>query len=396
MGRAVRLAARAAKQQAREAEAAETTADPEAAPAPEPAAPEGDLDEPLGIPTHGAAPAPGIWMREVGFGLEAGDRLDPALAPRYADGLRLAAALNRLAANPLAGEPGPRYRVTTAKVGADTPDGLIDLLMDSGHDVAIADARYFANFGDLLYQSRDVLTPFWVDTRIAVPGADRSLLVPVSHSQHELRVRGPAVNADLSFFFGIDGKAEFRPITTRDQRWTLGTTARTYRGADALEVVRFAGAIIRAYATIQRRHPDLPFGGYYALGVCNDVNAMIEQHMQGETTLFPLTHDPRYFAGDGEVEQLARALPVDGRGARPDPRRILGSLPVADIAALPLPALRSDLEQVRIAWERGELVFVDAWGILEWLAVAVGAFLTLLIAAAVFGIRRWRRQAAAR
>jgi hypothetical protein len=130
--------------------------------------------------------------------------------------------------------------------------------------------------------------------------------------------------------------------------------------------------------------------------VCNDVNAMIEQHMQGETTLFPLTHDPRYFAGDGEVEQLARVLPVDGRGARPDPRRILGSLPVADIAALPLPALRSDLEQVRGAWERGELVFVDAWGILEWLAVSAAAFLALLVTAAVFGIRRWRRRAAAR
>jgi hypothetical protein len=87
---------------------------------------------------------------------------------------------------------------------------------------------------------------------------------------------------------------------------------------------------------------------------------------------------------------------VDGRGARPDPRRILGSLPVADIAALPLPALRSDLEQVRGAWERGELVFVDAWGILEWLAVSAAAFLALLVTAAVFGIRRWRRRAAAR
>ena len=43
--------------------------------------------------------------------------------------------------------------------------------------------------------------------------------------------------------------------------------------------------------------PYLPFGGYYALGVCNDVNAMIELHMQGETSLFPLTHDPELFLG---------------------------------------------------------------------------------------------------
>jgi hypothetical protein len=397
MGRAVRLAARAAKRNAQNAdaeepaEAAEETLPPEA-----PTAPAGDVEEPLGIPTHGAAPAPGTWMREVGFGLEAGDRVDPERAPLYADGLRLAAVLNRLAVNPGTGETGARYRVTTEEGRADTPEGLIAWLGDTGHDVAVADARYFANFGDLIYRDRDVLTPFWVDTGIAVPGANRPLLVPVSHSQHELRVRGPAVNADLSFYFGIDGKAEFRPIATRDQSWTLGTTARSYRGADAREVVRFAGAIIREYQTIQRNHPDLPFGGYYALGVCNDVNAMIEQHMQGETTLFPLTHDPRYFTGDGEVARVARALPVDGRGAPPDPRRILGSLPVTRLAALPLPSLRGDLEMVRAAWERGELEFTDSWGLLTRLAVAAGAIVVLFASASIFAIRRWRRRATAR
>ena len=46
--------------------------------------------------------------------------------------------------------------------------------------------------------------------------------------------------------------------------------------------------------------------------------------------------------------------------------------------------------------EGGELEFVDAWGILEWLAVSVAAFLALLVTAAVFAIRHWRRRAAAR
>ncbi len=107
MGRAVRLASQAAESNAEDAEAEESTATPAEAPPP---VPEGDLEEILGIPTHGAAPAPGIWMRAVGFGLEAGDRLDPALAPLYADGERLSSVLNRLAANPAAGEPGFRYR----------------------------------------------------------------------------------------------------------------------------------------------------------------------------------------------------------------------------------------------------------------------------------------------
>jgi hypothetical protein len=330
-------------------------------------------------------------MKEIGFGLEAGDQIDPELAPRYADSQRLASVLNRLAHNPAEDEPGPRYGVTTAQGRVDTPEGLIALLADSGHEVLVTDARYFANFGDLLYQGRDVLTPFWMDTRIAVPGTERALLVPASHSQHELHLRGPAVNADLSFFFGIDGKAAFRPIVTRDQGWVLGTIARTYLGADALEVVRIIGAIVKTYAAVQRGHPELPFGGYYALGVCNDVNAMIELHMQGETTLFPLTHDPRHFSGDGEVARLARALPVDGRGARTDPGRILGSLPVSDISELPLPALRTDLMRVSAAWERGEVEWIDAWGILTWLAIGAGTASALLAVTAIALIRRWRR-----
>ena len=44
-------------------------------------------------------------------------------------------------------------------------------------------------------------------------------------------------------------------------------------------MTRIAGSIVRTYSAIKQRHPELPFGGYYALGVCNDVNAMIELKM---------------------------------------------------------------------------------------------------------------------
>jgi hypothetical protein len=121
---------------------------------------------------------------------------------------------------------------------------------------------------------------------------------------------------------------------------------------------------------------------------------MIEQHMQGETTLFPLTHDPRYFGGDGEVARIVRMLPVDGRGDRPDPQRIFGSLPVANLAALPLPALRSDLTQVRAAWDRGELEFIDSWGLLEIAAAAVAGILTLCVIAVAWVIHRRRSRVA--
>ena len=189
-----------------------------------------------GIPAAGEPPAPDAYLRSLGFGLENGDRIDPVLAVRYADGLRLSEVLNRLSMN--SPDSGARYRIVLGGRPVDTPSALMEALTTSGHDLEVRDSRYFANFGDLIYHGRDVLTPFWIDTGLQVPGTDRSLLVPVSHSQHEFIVRGPVVNADLSFYFGIDGEAVFRPSVTRDQAWVMGKVAHRYRGAEALEVTR--------------------------------------------------------------------------------------------------------------------------------------------------------------
>ena len=100
---------------------------------------------------------------------------------------------------------------------ATTPQELVQALMATGHSVVIADGRYFANFGHFHYKGQDVMMPFFVNSQIAIPGTDCSLLVPVSHAEYEWTVRGPKVNADVSFYFGIDGKAEFRTMDTLDQ-----------------------------------------------------------------------------------------------------------------------------------------------------------------------------------
>ncbi len=116
--------------------------------------------------------------------------------------------------------------------------------------------------------------------------------------------------------------------------------------------------------------------------------------MQGETSLFPLTHNPDLFAGRGEVGELARKLPGDGRGsAKPDVRRILGSLPVDDLSQLPLPGVRRDLDLVRAAWVRGESEFVESWSLFQRVAA-----IALVFAVAMFwaGYRRWRRLRAGR
>src|SRR4051794_1679196 len=319
MGRAVRLAAAAMNHSADKAN-------------PQPEVVEGTdraaIEEELGIPAAGEPPAPDAYLRSLGFGLEVGDRIDPELAGRYADSLRLAEVLNCLSLNSPDGKKP--YRIVVGGQPVDTPSALMNALTRAGHDLEVRDSRYFANFGDLIYHGRDVLTPFWIDTGITVPGTDRPLLVPVSHSQHEFVIRGPMANADLSFYFGIDGEAGFRPSVTWDQAWVMGKVAHRYRGAEALEVIRLAGGIVRTYGAIKQRHPDLPFGGYYALGVCNDVNAMIELKMRGETSLFPLTLDPQFFRGSGEVDRLALRLPLDSGSVER-----LGVRP-------PWPALRRD------------------------------------------------------
>ena len=71
MGRAVRLAAATMDHSGNKA-----TPQPEVAEGVTGAA----IEEELGIPAAGDSPAPDAYLRPLGFGLEAGDRIDPVLA----------------------------------------------------------------------------------------------------------------------------------------------------------------------------------------------------------------------------------------------------------------------------------------------------------------------------
>jgi len=324
---------------------------PSAPPEAVPAAPV-DAVEDLGIPTGVQPPQAKGLIRELGHGVESGAVYAPEAARLYPDSRRLAELLNRLALNPPPGRPGPRLQVRLGNRQTQTAEGLIGMLAARGHEVSVRDARYFANFGNLRYLRRDVITPFWIDTRLPLPNRRETLIIPATHSQHELRIRGSQVNADVFFYFGIDGEAAFRAFAVKDQAWILGRAAWTYRGEKALEAVRLAAAIRRTFAAVQREHPGLPFGGYYALGVCNDASAMIEFRLQGRATLYPLTRDPELFPKDDEVGRLARALPND-RSGLPDLDRVLGSLPSEDLARLPFPGLRADLAALMAQQRRG-------------------------------------------
>jgi hypothetical protein len=320
-------------------------------------------------------------VSQLGDGVTRGDGPND-LAPEHAESQRLADVLNRLAANKLEGSQ--RFEVTTPFLSMihrglplpaspprtgppvvykmiaaySTPEDFIAGLQRTGHTVTVDDARYFANFGHLHYKGEDVMMPFWVDTHLIVPHSGdifhlpRPLLIPVSHAEYEWHIHGPLINADISYYFGIDGKSEWRTMDTLDQAWVLKRNAHEYTGAQAVEVTRLASALTVAYIHQHERRPNLPFGGYYALGVCQDTVSAIERRMTGHVTLFPNTVDATLFDDprDPEVNDMLANIPKDRGGTAPSPARVFGSLPTAPAAdatqafnAITIPGLAADL-----------------------------------------------------
>jgi hypothetical protein len=323
-------------------------------------------------------------VSELGAGVVRGDGANAELGPLHAESQRMADVMNRLSLN------GPEgyapVTVTVAGHSAKTPEEMVRVLMATGHTVSVRDARYFANFGHFHYKGQDVMMPFWVDSQIMIPGTKRSLLIPVSHAEYEWEIRGPKVNANVSWYFGIDGKAEFRTMDTLDQSWVLGRHAHEYTQANAVEVTRLVGRMVVAYAHQHMAWPELPFGGYYALGVCQDSVAAIEKKMTGKATLFPNTADSALFNDprDAEVNALIAAIPKDRQGSLPEPERIFGSLPTTDLQAITIPGLTSDLVEVHTAWQDGTLKRSHPW----WVEALLWAGALLLGVVAVL-TRRW-------
>ena len=342
------------------------------------------LDEPSKLPGFSAE---GL-VSDLGDGVLRGDDANPALAPLHAESQRLADVMNRLAMNGVEGSAASVATISGSE--AKTPEELLRALISTGHTVVVSDARYFANFGHFHYQGQDVMMPFWVNSEILVPGTNRPLLVPVSHAEYEWAVRGPKINANISWYFGVDGKAEFRTMDTLDQAWVLGHHAHEYRDADAIEVTRLVGLFEVAYAHQHMARPALPFGGYYALGVCQDSVAAIEKKMTGKATLFPNTAERSFFDDprDEEINRLIAAIPKDRAGRLPEPERVFGSLPTDQIQAITIPGLAQDLTTTRSAWKDGTLERTDSWKhrllrILLWFVAG--------IVSALSAFKLWRR-----
>lgn len=315
-----------------------------------------DLDHPATTPSY--ADDPDTAQKQIGFNLTMGDGPDPKLAPMHAASRQLAAVLNRLAMNratapdAIAVLDGQRF---------SDGESLMRELDRSHHKVEITDDVYFANFGHLHDGGREVMMPFWIDTQIAVPASRRSLLLPVSHAEYELHIRGPKWNADVSFYYGIDGKAEFRTMDSLNQSWVMHRTLVGYgEPQDTTHVVRLLSSAVRVYYGVRLANPELPFGGYYRLGVCQDVGAALELILQGRTFLFPITHDraffPRNASSDPRDQEFLTAfdtIPSDRGSEMPPVYRVLGAVPTTEYNDILIPGLGSDLHRVELAYAMG-------------------------------------------
>jgi hypothetical protein len=358
-------------------------------------------------------------ITQLGDGVTRGDGPNQ-FAPEHAASQRLADILNRLAANQLDG--AAPFRATLARVdhsvpghlrdehgpatlGSDTrriqaPQDLIAELQATGHTVTVNDTRYFANFTHLHYKGQDVMAPFWVDTKLIIPNSGRrKLLIPVSHAELEWHVHGPLVNADISYYFGIDGKAEWRTMDTLDQPWVLKRNAHSYTGPQAIEATRLAGLMTVAYMHQHAAHPTLPFGGYYALGVCQDGVSAVELALTGHVTLFPNTVDATLFNDprDATINHLLLMLPKDRDGTAPSPARIFGSLPADpgpnhDFAAITIPGLAPDLATTYAAWvANGRTDTLSRSHSLRFYALIAAGLLLLVSASVILGEARRRK-----
>lgn len=331
------------------------------------------LDQPSALPPFSTS---GI-VTDLGDGVVRGDGPND-LAPEHAESQRLADALNRLAANKLDG--ARPFIATTHGHPAATPEQLIAALAADGDTISVDDARYFANFGHLHFNGQDVMMPFWIDSQLVVPqSGGRHLLVPAAHAEYEWHIRGPRINADISYYFGVDGKSEWRTMDTLDQPWVLERNAHEYTGAQAVEVTRLAGLMTVAYMHLHEAHPALPFGGYYALGVCQDGVSAIERKLTGNVTLFPNTADDALFndSRDAEINTLMAAIPKDRDGVTPEPARIFGSLPTTNFNAITIPGLAADLNATYAAWQSGNLG--RAHSSLFYIALGIGLLIGFFI-----------------
>ena len=198
--------------------------------------------------------------------------------------------------------------------------------------------------------------PVWLDTRVPVPGKDRTMLVPATHSEMIFSIRGPVVNADVAFFLAIDHKTSFRPTAWKRPSWTGSKKLRRFQGREALRAASAAAWVRRSLteASAVNNLSALRSGPYGQLGVCNDATALVEARMGIEASHWPLVRQRAVMASDDELLQVSDRIPYDTNPETlPGLERVIHSIPFEPGQVPDLyPTLAEDLDLVAAQLEQ--------------------------------------------
>ena len=215
------------------------------------------------------------------------------LAPEHAESQRLADALNRLAANALDGAEAIRR------------DTRRNLCLDAAGSHRRARRQRTSGHGRRCALLRE-LRP----SALQGPGRDDALLD--RHKLRRSRHRRPArLGRATAARSGLTRRVRVAASAARRSTPTSATTSASTERASGAPWTRSISpgcsgarrtptpALRRSKSRASRgfspsptctstsARPDLPFGGYYALGVCQDGVAAIEEHMTGKVNALP-------------------------------------------------------------------------------------------------------------
>ncbi len=212
--------------------------------------------------------------------------------------------------------PGPRGAVVVR-----SPREAIDALIKTGHRVKVYEEKTLANFTALNWKGTPVYWPVWEDTGLKLASGEK-LVVPSSHSQVTWEISGPHVNGRVAAFLGLDGvgfwpASDERPTWTGFERQELGDSGVPSDRPKILKSVELATAYHQMIREEQRTiAAGLPGGGYFYLGVCNNIS-FLNQVFGKAVNTWPLTR-PRDLkpppGTDSELATLLERAPSDGGG----------------------------------------------------------------------------------
>lgn len=252
--------------------------------------------------------------------------------------------------------------ITAFGAQIETPQELLQVLMDHGYYIEMHNMVTYANFISLTASDETyVQWPAWIQVPFATPGSKEGFAVPMSHTHYDWRIFGPGLNVRSSFFLGISGVG-FWAETDERPAWTGGyysratyTTKRNRR--EILEAVTLASTYLKR---ILAERGKMMGDGYGVLGICQDSQAIIEKTLFNTVSNYPLM---RWNKFDTEpvvkdtLDPVLSTLPKDSSVNTQDLSdknyqadvlcRVLKSTPHAlDSAFIPDEALRRNLKSI--------------------------------------------------